>query len=222
MRKELIAAVSAFALMTGAAFAQTSSTDTSSPGGTSDAAGMTTQNGAGTSNATGTSTGTTGDQAQSGASTSSSTSMDSSSMSASAEEMMGKTVYGANDEKIGEVEDVILGTDGQPQQLVVSSGGFLGIGAKQIAIDVSQAKLNAEEERVDITGMTQQDVESMPEFEYNDSMTSLNRGDKGDAKANKPDTMNAPAPATGTGTTATPMGGAATGSNNVNGGTSGQ
>ncbi|WP_207461186.1 PRC-barrel domain-containing protein [Azospirillum sp. SYSU D00513] len=92
-----------------------------------------------------------------------------------AEAMLGKTVYGRNNEEIGEVEDVILGSDGQPEQIVVSSGGFLGIGEKQIGIAYDDVDWDAGNERLQASSIAQQDVGNMPEFQYTDTMTSLER-----------------------------------------------
>mgnify|MGYP000896163883 CR=1 FL=1 len=98
---------------------------------------------------------------------------------ASAEQMLGKSVVGQDGNDIGEVEDVILDpTSGQARQLVISSGGFLGIGEKQIAVDFNQAKWNEADKEVQLSGLTREDVRNMAEFEYSDTMTSLNRPHK--------------------------------------------
>ncbi|UEM04324.1 PRC-barrel domain-containing protein [Skermanella rosea] len=152
MRKELIGAASAIALMTGAAFAQgTSTTDPSATPAVPPAAvdGMP---------ATG---------------------------AVSAEEMIGEDVVGSDGEEIGSVEDVIIDpASGEPRQLVIASGGFLGIGEKRISVDFSQVQVQTEDdgepESLTLSNMTQADVEAMPEFQYSDTMTTLNRsGDAG-------------------------------------------
>ena len=51
-----------------------------------------------------------------------------------AENLQGKRVYGANNEDIGEISDVLLTQDGQIDAFVVDVGGFLGIGEKEVAI----------------------------------------------------------------------------------------
>jgi len=145
MRKELIGAASALALMTGAAFAQDTVTQ-----GTS-----------------------TMEEAPAMGSSSTMT-------TASVGEMLGKNVIGSDGKELGSVEDVIIDSNsGQARQLVVSSGGFLGIGAKQIAVDFKEARIqssNGGTPIVVLQGMTQADVENLPEFQYSDTTTSLNRG----------------------------------------------
>jgi sporulation protein YlmC with PRC-barrel domain len=181
MRKELIAAVSAFALMTGAAFAQSPS-----PAGNANQSGE--PSAAPTSPAP-----ATGTDMSAPAERSATEAPAGMAQTASAEELMGKTVYGDDNKKIGEVEDVILDSNGKAQQLILSSGGFLGIGAKQVAVDFNKATLDPNQDRVQVSGMSQQDIESLPEFEYSDSMISLNRNRD---KAGSPtEPMNAPPPA---------------------------
>jgi sporulation protein YlmC with PRC-barrel domain len=51
-----------------------------------------------------------------------------------AEEMVGTTVYGANDERVGEIGDVALAADGKIDAYIVDVGGFLGVGEKEVAL----------------------------------------------------------------------------------------
>ncbi|WP_114858688.1 PRC-barrel domain-containing protein [Azospirillum brasilense] len=177
MRREIIAAASVLALMTGTAMAQTTSPTTGSP--TTGAPTATEMNKSGSAT-TGSAAGLTGGTL------------------ASAENMMGKNVYGTDNEKVGEVEDIILDSNGQAQQLVISSGGFLGIGEKQIAVDIGNANWDAQQERVQLSGMTRDQVKEMPEFEYSDTTTSLNRN-----KDKAGDTVNGAASRSSTGTSGT-------------------
>jgi sporulation protein YlmC with PRC-barrel domain len=51
-----------------------------------------------------------------------------------AEDLIGTTVYGANDENIGEIGDVVLTSDGKIDAYIIDVGGFLGMGEKEVAI----------------------------------------------------------------------------------------
>jgi len=51
-----------------------------------------------------------------------------------AEDLVGTTVYGANDENVGEVGDVVLTPDGKVDAIIIDVGGFLGIGEKEVAV----------------------------------------------------------------------------------------
>lgn len=52
----------------------------------------------------------------------------------SAQDLMNKKVYSANNKDLGSVGDVILAKDGKIDAMVVDVGGFLGIGQKPVAI----------------------------------------------------------------------------------------
>lgn len=50
------------------------------------------------------------------------------------EDLVGTTVYGANDENVGEIGDVVLTADGKVDAVIIDVGGFLGIGEKEVAV----------------------------------------------------------------------------------------
>src|SRR5262245_33631404 len=55
----------------------------------------------------------------------------------SASELMGATVVNTANEKLGDVNEAILTTDGKVAAVVVGVGGFLGIGEGEVAVDFS-------------------------------------------------------------------------------------
>lgn len=106
-----------------------------------------------------------------------------------ASDLRGTTVYGANDENIGEIDDIVLQRDGRVAAVVVGVGGFLGIGEKNVAIPFDALEIQAEgrrnvgttgtmregqngarntgtiePERIRLRGMTKQDLENAPRF----------------------------------------------------------
>jgi sporulation protein YlmC with PRC-barrel domain len=84
------------------------------------------------------------------------------------ESLTGATVYGANEESIGEVSDLVLTEDGQIQAAIVDVGGFLGIGEKPVQLDLTELDIvrdaNGNEVRIYI-GMTREQVEALPSYE---------------------------------------------------------
>lgn len=50
------------------------------------------------------------------------------------EELVGTTVYGADDANVGEIGDVIVASDGKVDAVIIDVGGFLGIGEKEVAV----------------------------------------------------------------------------------------
>ncbi|MEJ6783381.1 PRC-barrel domain-containing protein [Aminobacter sp. Piv2-1] len=50
------------------------------------------------------------------------------------EEMVGTTVYGADDANIGEIGDIVMTADGKVDAYIIDVGGFLGMGEKKVAV----------------------------------------------------------------------------------------
>lgn len=79
------------------------------------------------------------------------------------EEIVGQPVYSLDGEEIGTVANVVADENGESKFAVVDVGDFLGIGGKQVAIDIRNLEMSAD-------GRIQSDVtsdllQSMPEYE---------------------------------------------------------
>jgi sporulation protein YlmC with PRC-barrel domain len=91
----------------------------------------------------------------------------------SADDMIGRTVYGEEDQELGEVTDVIVDPDTkQVSRLVIGMGGFLGIGEKTVALDMNQVEIRPEQ-GIYVSGMRQEDIEGMEEYNPDDATASL-------------------------------------------------
>lgn len=55
-----------------------------------------------------------------------------------ATKLSGVDVYGPNQQKVGDIRDVLMDRNGKAEYVVVGVGGFLGIGEKDVAIALSQ------------------------------------------------------------------------------------
>ena len=55
-----------------------------------------------------------------------------------ASKLIGTTVVGANNESVGDINDVIVDRKGQAMAVVIGVGGFLGIGEKDVAVSFQQ------------------------------------------------------------------------------------
>lgn len=75
-------------------------------------------------------------------------------------------IYGPRDEKIGTVSHVHA--TGPSAQVVVDVGGFLGIGAKPVAMDVNQLNFmrDADGNVHAVTSWTKEQVKDMPEHHH--------------------------------------------------------
>jgi sporulation protein YlmC with PRC-barrel domain len=84
-----------------------------------------------------------------------------------AEDLVGTTVYGANDENVGEIGDVILSDDSQVDAVIVDVGGFLGIGAKEVAIGFDNlAFMRDGDGKTHLyTPLTKEQLEAQPEYD---------------------------------------------------------
>jgi hypothetical protein len=80
-------------------------------------------------------------------------------------QLLGQNVYNDKDEKIGEVEDVIISPEKNISYGIVSSGGFLGIGSHDVAIPASQLRMG-DNGRLQLPGATKETLRAMPPFEY--------------------------------------------------------
>ena len=52
--------------------------------------------------------------------------------------VIGVDVYGSDNQKIGDIDEVLLDRDGKIQAVVIGVGGFLGIGTKDVAFSFDQ------------------------------------------------------------------------------------
>jgi sporulation protein YlmC with PRC-barrel domain len=55
-----------------------------------------------------------------------------------ASKLKGTTVVGSDNQKVGDVIDILLDKSGQVRAFIVGVGGVLGLGAKEVAIDLTE------------------------------------------------------------------------------------
>jgi sporulation protein YlmC with PRC-barrel domain len=78
-----------------------------------------------------------------------------------------QNVYDTADNKIGEVKDVILSPDGRASALIVSVGGFLGMGEKDVALPFDAVKRKTKDNKTYLTlDATKDALKSAPGFKY--------------------------------------------------------
>jgi sporulation protein YlmC with PRC-barrel domain len=77
----------------------------------------------------------------------------------------GLDVYDITDEQIGSVEDLYVDREArQPRFVVVSAGGFLGVGKKHLLVPVEEVSRDVSEERVTVSE-SRDKVLNSPEFD---------------------------------------------------------
>ncbi len=77
-------------------------------------------------------------------------------------QIVGATVYNDRDERIGSVDDLIVGQDGRVSEAVLSVGGFLGFGAKLVAVPYDQLRFEERTETRSAVGVPATDVRASP------------------------------------------------------------
>ncbi len=82
--------------------------------------------------------------------------------------LVGLTVYNTANERVGDINELILGPDGKISNAVIGVGGFLGMGEKLVAVSFSDLQLNRDADgtmRVTINS-TKEALENAPDFAY--------------------------------------------------------
>lgn len=78
------------------------------------------------------------------------------------------TVYDANNHKIGQVDNLILNSDGQIKTAVIGVGGFLGVGEKDVAVPFNQLKVASQNGTEELTlDMTKDQLKAAPAWKKN-------------------------------------------------------
>jgi hypothetical protein len=88
----------------------------------------------------------------------------------------GTDVIGANNEKIGDVSDILFDKDGKVLAYVIGVGGFLGIGQKDVALVPTAFQLQPPTDRENMKlklAMTKDELTAAPDFKaYNPPRTA--------------------------------------------------
>jgi hypothetical protein len=83
-----------------------------------------------------------------------------------ASELIGATVYNAQGEDVGEIDDAIVGLDGTIEGVVIAVGGFLGLGEKSVAVEMQQISVQQGEagDPQLVIDATRESLEAAPDF----------------------------------------------------------
>ena len=79
-------------------------------------------------------------------------------------QILGKSVYNDKNDKVGDVDDLIIAPDSSASYAIIGVGGFLGLGERQVAIPVNRLKHS--EGRIVLPGATKDALQAMPSFQY--------------------------------------------------------
>ena len=79
-------------------------------------------------------------------------------------QILGKPVYNDKNEKVGDVDDLIIAPDSSVSYAIIGVGGFLGLGERQVAVPVNRFKNT--EGRIVLPDATKDALQAMPSFQY--------------------------------------------------------
>jgi sporulation protein YlmC with PRC-barrel domain len=79
-------------------------------------------------------------------------------------QILGKSVYNEEKQKIGTVDDLIITPDKSVSYAIIGVGGFLGMGKHDVAISVNRFKVD--KDRITLPGAAKDVLKAMPKFEY--------------------------------------------------------
>jgi hypothetical protein len=82
-------------------------------------------------------------------------------------------VYNPSNSKIGEIMDVLVGSNGQINTVIVGVGGFLGAGEKDVAVSFNSIQKTMKDNKVYLTmDATKDALKSAPGFKYDSDKTT--------------------------------------------------
>jgi hypothetical protein len=83
-----------------------------------------------------------------------------------------QNVYDPSDKKIGEIKDVLIGSDGKVAAFIVEVGGFIGAGAKDVAVPFTDVKGTKKNDKWYLTmNTTKDDMKNAPGLTYDRTAT---------------------------------------------------
>jgi sporulation protein YlmC with PRC-barrel domain len=78
-----------------------------------------------------------------------------------------QSIYDPKDNKVGDVNDVLLDTGGKVEALILGVGGFLGIGEKNVAVPFGAIAMKEKDgSRYLVIDTTKEALESAPGYSY--------------------------------------------------------
>ncbi|MBN9586401.1 MAG: photosystem reaction center subunit H [Afipia sp. 62-7] len=83
--------------------------------------------------------------------------------------LKGLNVYNQKDEKVGEITDLAIGKGDQVQAMILSVGGFLGVGEHYVAVSPSSVRVSYNKDKDSWTARmntTKDALKAAPEFKY--------------------------------------------------------
>jgi sporulation protein YlmC with PRC-barrel domain len=81
------------------------------------------------------------------------------------DDLKGKPVVNEKNEKIGTIDDLIIGKD-RVRFAIVQVGGFLGLGSHFVAVPYQSLKIGETPNKILLPGASKEALKNLPEFKY--------------------------------------------------------
>lgn len=81
-----------------------------------------------------------------------------------ASKVLGSPVVNEAGDTVGKIDEIIVGPDGKAPFIVLSVGGFLGVGDKLVALPYEQMRTDGK--KIVLPGATKDSLKALPEFKY--------------------------------------------------------
>lgn len=115
-----------------------------------------------------------------------------------ASKLIGATVYGSDNASIGEVNDVLLASDGKVNGVVIGVGGFLGVGEKNVGVTFDKLNVTKKPDGTTIDKITvsfsKDELKNAPTFAYNEPARPATTGSSPAERPRGTSPMGGPAP----------------------------
>ena len=107
-----------------------------------------------------------------------------------ASNLIGQSVYNAQDENIGDINDLVTDRNGKIVAVLIGSGGFLGLGEKDVAVRFEDLKLarNEDDSIKIVADLNKETLASAPDYETLSEQkltVGSTKGDREDAGGEK-------------------------------------
>lgn len=81
--------------------------------------------------------------------------------------LVGSKVYNQANENIGTIEDFVMKPDGNLSTVVLSVGGFLGIGEKYVSVPFNSLKVGRDGSSIKVTtDGTKESLKALPDYQF--------------------------------------------------------
>ena len=81
-----------------------------------------------------------------------------------ASKVLGASVVNEAGDTVGKIDEIIIGSDGKAPFVVLSVGGFLGVGDKLVVLPYEQMRTDGK--KIMLPGATKDSLKALPEFKY--------------------------------------------------------